>query len=86
MRPTYSPAARQEDETGPHHPGQDEGLDYTEGSRLQLPERGPGHLPEYLVARKMMQIAMLENVIDYNAIPSRGWRSRGSGWVTTSRE
>jgi len=28
--------------------------------------------PEYLVARKMMKLAMLENAIDYNAMPSRG--------------
>ncbi|HPP45655.1 MAG TPA: NAD-binding protein, partial [Methanomassiliicoccaceae archaeon] len=48
-------------------------LDYTEGDLVSSCLNVDQVIsPEYLVARKMMQIAMLENVIDYNAIPSRG--------------
>ena len=47
-------------------------LDYTEGDLVSSFLNVDQVIsPEYLVAKKMMQIAMLENVIDYNAIPSR---------------
>ena len=47
-------------------------LDYTEGDLVSSFLNVDQVIsPEYLVARKMMQIAMLENVIDYNAIPFR---------------
>ena len=47
-------------------------LDYTEGDLVSSFLNVDQVIsPEYLVARKMMHIAMLENVIDYNAIPFR---------------
>ncbi len=47
-------------------------LDYTEGDLVSSFLNVDQVIsPEYLVARKMMQITMLENVIDYDAIPSR---------------